>query len=114
MKILTLQTILIVATLVQSCVAADLQSESGSFLPVEKTFMCGVRLATGYILGGKIAKRGEFPFIAALGYKSSQGMKNIVTWGQFHHVNLLLAQIAKAQKYSQEVSYFLHFWDLRS
>ena len=68
-----LQTILLVTILVHSSVAADAESESGTFLPLETNFMCGVRLATGFILGGQDAKRGEFPFIAALGYKSSQG-----------------------------------------
>jgi hypothetical protein len=78
MKIPIPQTIILLATVVQFTVATDTQSESGTYLPVETNFMCGVRLASGFILGGQDAKRGDFPFIAALGYKSSQGRHNIV------------------------------------
>ena len=81
MKFPILRTISLAAILVHSSVAADDQSESGTFLPLETNFMCGVRVATGFILGGKDAKRGEFPFIAALGYRSSQGRKSIACTG---------------------------------
>ena len=77
MKFPILRTIFLASILVLSSVAADDQSESGTFLPLETNFMCGVRLASGFILGGQDAKRGEFPFIAALGYRSSQGRKSI-------------------------------------
>ena len=40
----------------------------GDWLPSEAAFECGYRLNVGYIIGGEQAVRGEFPFIALLGY----------------------------------------------
>lgn len=34
---------------------------------------CGTRSATGFILGGETAKRGDYPFIASLGYDRPSG-----------------------------------------
>ena len=47
------------------------QTENGTYLPVESGFGCGARLSSGFILGGEDAKRGEFPFIATLGYSTN-------------------------------------------
>ena len=47
------------------------ESENGTYLPVESGFGCGSRLSSGFILGGENAKKGEFPFIAALGYSTN-------------------------------------------
>ncbi len=48
----------------------DSNSELGTHLPLEAEDECGHRLSSGYIVGGEVAKRGEFPFVASLGYKS--------------------------------------------
>ena len=42
-------------------------------LPSEAAFECGYRLNVGYIIGGEQAVRGEFPFIALLGYVDQVG-----------------------------------------
>jgi hypothetical protein len=54
-----------------SFVSGNDPTELGTYLPTQDSFKCGVRLASGFILGGENAKRGEFPFIAALGYKAN-------------------------------------------
>jgi hypothetical protein len=54
-----------------SFVSSEDPTELGTYLPTQDSFKCGVRLASGFILGGENAKRGEFPFIAALGYKAN-------------------------------------------
>ena len=46
-------------------------SSRGDYQPTEKEATCGINLSSGFILGGKVTKRGELPFLAALGYKSS-------------------------------------------
>ena len=43
----------------------------GDYQPTEKEATCGINLSSGFILGGKVTKRGELPFLAALGYKTS-------------------------------------------
>ena len=44
----------------------------GDYQPTEKEATCGINLSSGtLILGGKVTKRGELPFLAALGYKTS-------------------------------------------
>ena len=50
--------------------AADANPETArsDWLPSEAAFECGYRLNVGYIIGGEQAVRGEFPFIALLGY----------------------------------------------
>jgi len=50
---------------------ADCNTELGTYQPLEAQQDCGFRLSSGYIVGGTEAKRGDFPFIASLGYKSS-------------------------------------------
>ena len=37
------------------------------YLPNEVDFTCGASAGFGYIVGGRDAKQGEFPFIAGLG-----------------------------------------------
>lgn len=48
----------------------DCNTELGTHLPLESEDECGHRLSSGYIVGGEVAKRGEFPFVASLGYKT--------------------------------------------
>ena len=45
----------------------------GNYLPLvtDSPVTCGYRTATGFIIGGSDTKRGEFPFIAALGYRET-------------------------------------------
>ena len=45
----------------------------GDYQPTEKEGTCGIPNAVGLIIGGKVTKRGELPFLAALGYKSGSG-----------------------------------------
>jgi hypothetical protein len=45
----------------------------GTFLGRPENYECGVRLSSGYIIGGENAKRGDYPFIAALGFDRPQG-----------------------------------------
>jgi hypothetical protein len=56
-------------------VSSEDPTELGTYLPTQDSFKCGVRLASGFILGGENAKRGEFPFIAALGYKANGNLQ---------------------------------------
>jgi hypothetical protein len=58
-----------------SFVSSEDPTELGTYLPTQDSFKCGVRLASGFILGGENAKRGEFPFIAALGYKANGSLQ---------------------------------------
>jgi hypothetical protein len=51
--------------------------DPGSILPEAETFECGQRLSSGFILGGEDAKRGEFPFVAALGYKTEGNLHRV-------------------------------------
>jgi hypothetical protein len=46
------------------------------YLPTYKEGTCGFHMSTGYIIGGTITKRGEMPFIAALGYSQVPGKIN--------------------------------------
>ena len=48
-------------------------SLSGTWLPRHALGECGLSLDTGFIIGGSQANRGEFPFIALLGYKGQNG-----------------------------------------
>ena len=48
------------------------KSESGLWLPQRELQECGLSLDTGYIIGGSTAARGEFPFLALLGYSNSE------------------------------------------
>jgi hypothetical protein len=50
-------------------------SESGTFLGLAENNECGDSLSTGFILGGEDTKRGDYPFIAALGFEMRQGEK---------------------------------------
>ena len=51
----------------------NLKTARGDWLPSEVDFECGYRLNVGYIIGGEQAVRGEFPFIALLGYVDQVG-----------------------------------------
>ncbi len=48
-------------------------TESGSYLSEPETGLCGIPLDSGFILGGEDAKRGNYPFIAVLGYDMPDG-----------------------------------------
>ena len=48
-------------------------SEDGSYIPKPETAECGYRLSTGFILGGEDTKRGDYPFVASLGYDKPSG-----------------------------------------
>lgn len=48
------------------------KSESGLWLPQRDLQECGLSLDTGYIIGGSTAARGEFPFLALLGYSNPE------------------------------------------
>ena len=43
-----------------------------------KDQMCGYSVATGYIVGGELALRGEFPFAVVLGYEDEPINKGTV------------------------------------
>ena len=44
-------------------------SSAGNYLPTPEEGTCGYSTSTEFIIGGKDAKIGDFPFIAALGYQ---------------------------------------------
>ena len=46
--------------------------EDGTYLPNEWDGTCGDDAKFGYVVGGKDAKMGAYPFIAAIGNKNRQ------------------------------------------
>ena len=46
--------------------------KSGDYLPLMKYQECGYSVASGYIVGGELALRGEFPFAVLLGYDTDE------------------------------------------
>ena len=53
----------------------DEGTASGTYQPTLAEGTCGTYLGTGHIIGGEVTKRGELPYLAALGYRSSSGEK---------------------------------------
>ena len=53
-------------------------TESGTYLPEAETYSCGLRLASGFILGGEDTKRGDYPFVAVLGYDRPSGLRPFI------------------------------------
>jgi hypothetical protein len=47
---------------------------SGTYLPTEEEQTCGLYLGTHHIVGGSVTKRGELPFVVALGYRGRSGV----------------------------------------
>ena len=70
-----------IATTTTSRYTTDIRSrdptESGTWLPNGEEDGCGVRVDSGYVLGGNTAAKGEFPFAALLGYKNPGGKRPI-------------------------------------
>ena len=46
----------------------NVSHNKGTWLPKNSEGECGLETSTGYIVGGRNAKQGEFPYAAALGY----------------------------------------------
>ncbi len=44
---------------------------NGDYFPLQSSGHCGREADVGYIVGGEETKRGEMPFLAALGYKTA-------------------------------------------
>ena len=45
---------------------------NGTYLPSDYEDECGKPLSSGFIVGGEIAKTGELPFMALLGYDTNK------------------------------------------
>ena len=49
---------------------------NGTYLPSDGRDGCGRPLSSGFIVGGEIAKTGELPFMALLGYDTNKFYKD--------------------------------------
>jgi len=68
----TTTTMTIVPTKVSQNLTGS-ETESGTYLAEAESQKCGFRLASGFILGGEDTKRGDYPFVAVLGYDRPSG-----------------------------------------
>ena len=50
------------------CSKLDSDSKSGCWIPNASKGECGLRLTAERVVGGEVARLGEFPYVALLGY----------------------------------------------